>query len=86
MEARIARRPLVTLEEGRNIAVKLARAVAALHRSDLIHRDIKPDNVILERDVRSSSSISALCACPDWKMRRRGEHPRHRRLYGAGNV
>ena len=50
LETRIARRPSVTLEEGRNIAVKLARAVAALHRAGIIHRDIKPDNVILERD------------------------------------
>ncbi|MEW6436350.1 MAG: bifunctional protein-serine/threonine kinase/phosphatase [Pseudomonadota bacterium] len=49
LETRIARRPLLGLEEGRNIAVKLARAVAALHRADIIHRDIKPDNVILER-------------------------------------
>ncbi len=45
---RIARRPQVGLEEGRNIAIKLARAVAALHRAGIIHRDIKPDNVILE--------------------------------------
>jgi serine/threonine protein phosphatase PrpC len=50
LEARIARAPALGLEEGRNIAVKLARAVAALHRADIIHRDIKPDNVILERE------------------------------------
>jgi serine/threonine protein kinase len=36
------------LEEGRNIAVKLARAVAALHRAGIVHRDVKPDNIILE--------------------------------------
>ncbi len=48
LETRLARRPSVGLEEGRNIAVKLARAVAALHRAGIIHRDIKPDNVILE--------------------------------------
>ena len=48
LATRIARRPLVGLEEGRDITIKLARAVAALHRAGIIHRDIKPDNVILE--------------------------------------
>jgi serine/threonine protein phosphatase PrpC len=37
----------IGLEEGLGIATKLTRAVAALHRLDIIHRDIKPDNVIL---------------------------------------
>jgi serine/threonine protein phosphatase PrpC len=48
LETRLARSPALGLEEGRNITVKLARAVAALHRAGVIHRDIKPDNVILE--------------------------------------
>ena len=50
LETRMARRPAVGLEEGRNIAVKLARGVAALHRVGVVHRDIKPDNVILESE------------------------------------
>jgi len=40
----------VKLADGLAIAIKLTRAVAALHRLDIIHRDIKPDNVILLPD------------------------------------
>ncbi len=50
LETRLTRPPSLGLEEGRNIAIRLARAVATLHRDGVIHRDIKPDNVILEGD------------------------------------
>ena len=48
LERRLSRSPALGLEEGRAITIALARAVAALHRGGIIHRDIKPDNVILE--------------------------------------
>jgi serine/threonine protein phosphatase PrpC len=48
LEQRLARRPAIGLEELRNIGVKLARAAGALNRAGIIHRDIKPDNVMLE--------------------------------------
>jgi len=47
LEQRLNRSPQLSLTEGIGIATKLARAVATLHRAGIIHRDIKPDNVIL---------------------------------------
>lgn len=47
LEQRLKRAPQLSLGEGIRIATKLARAVATLHRAGIIHRDIKPDNVIL---------------------------------------
>jgi len=47
LERRLLRGPAVSLTAGLDIAQKLAKAIAAVHRVGIVHRDIKPDNVIL---------------------------------------
>lgn len=47
LEQRLKRTPAIALKEGVEIAIKLAKAVYALNRQRIIHRDIKPDNVLL---------------------------------------
>ena len=48
LEARMTHR--VPLTEALSIAIRLTRAIAALHRQGIVHRDIKPENVILTDD------------------------------------
>ncbi len=50
LEQRLKRAPRVTLEEGARLGMLLAKAVYALNRRDIVHRDIKPDNVMLTAD------------------------------------
>ncbi len=50
LEQRLSRRPGISPTVGIPIAVQLAKAIATLHRAGIVHRDIKPDNVIVRPD------------------------------------
>lgn len=48
LEERLKQPLKLSLEEGVDIGLKIAKAVYALNRLRIIHRDIKPDNVLLQ--------------------------------------
>ena len=48
LHTRLAQEGPFEIAEGIGVALRLSRAVSALHRAGVTHRDIKPDNVILE--------------------------------------
>jgi serine/threonine protein kinase/tetratricopeptide (TPR) repeat protein len=56
LESRLRRPEVIPLEEGAQICDQLIEGIAAIHGVGIIHRDIKPNNVMLE------PSGSGICA------------------------
>ncbi len=64
LEQRLSRAPKVDLAEGLSIASRLCRALSALHRCGVIHRDVKPDNIMLLRDGGLRLIDLGVCRAP----------------------
>lgn len=62
LRQRLTRRGTLLLEETLRIGIDLADALAALHESGLVHRDVKPDNVMLEGDHAMLIDLGLVCA------------------------
>ncbi len=75
LERRLLRRPALTLEEGRRVLTALARGAAALHRVGIVHRDIKPDNVMLANDGSPTLLDLGVVRLPGLEDDDRGEIP-----------
>lgn len=50
--------------EAVTLGIRLAKALAALHRLDIVHRDVKPDNVHLGRDGKLHLLDLGVACCP----------------------
>lgn len=46
----MADNPSPSLEEVRNLTEQMARGLQALHRMDILHQDLRPENVIIDKD------------------------------------
>ena len=55
---------LLSISACRTLAAQLLRAVGKLHQRNLIHCDIKPDNLLLGDDERLRLLDFGLCYCP----------------------
>ena len=86
LEHRLLRRPPVTLAAGLDLAIKLTKAVAALHRAGVVHRDIKPDNVILQPDGGLKLIDLGVARLPQLEDTELAEFARYPELHGAGIV
>ncbi len=81
LEARLVRGPAIRLAEGLRIGIGLAKGVAALHRAGIVHRDIKPDNVILSPEpngaVRARLIDFGVVRLPGVETEDEGPRPDH---------
>lgn len=50
LAARLRRSPPLAIDEALRITTEIARALEAAHRVGIIHRDVKPENILLEGD------------------------------------
>ncbi|HET9423925.1 MAG TPA: serine/threonine-protein kinase [Gemmatimonadaceae bacterium] len=57
LRTRIERHRAIAPQETRKLLVDLCQCLAATHRAGIVHRDIKPDNVILEADAMARALL-----------------------------
>jgi len=65
----------LSLTQGLEIAMHLVRALSMLHRRNILHRDIKPDNLLLNEDGDLRVLDFGLAYCPGLSTQPPGELP-----------
>jgi serine/threonine-protein kinase len=76
--ARLNRERRLPLDDALRIATEAARALAYAHQQQIVHRDVKPENILLTRDgttlVGDFGIARALAARDEQRLTRTGTH------------
>jgi eukaryotic-like serine/threonine-protein kinase len=65
LAGRLGRVGALSVDEGADLAAQLARGLDALHTAGILHRDVKPSNVLLEEDGTAALADFGLARAPD---------------------
>ncbi len=61
----VIEKDMVGQQEAVRIAINILHGVEHLHREKLLHRDLKPDNILLDGDVPKIADFGSICRMPD---------------------
>ena len=74
LAGRLLERGRLGLDETVDLAAQLARGLDALHARGILHRDVKPSNVLLAADGRAALADFGLARAGDWtRLTREGQ-------------
>ena len=68
LEDRLSRQGSLPLDEALRIVAEIATGLDALHRSGLVHRDVKPSNLMLYEDGRAAITDFGLAKGPAYTV------------------
>ena len=70
LKSYIAKKGQLEIKESIGIAIQVAQGMAAAHEQHIIHRDIKPQNMIISRDGKVKVQIwyCKSCVCTDTEL------------------
>ncbi len=71
----LAARRRLSPVEALSVAEQMLAAIAAAHRAGLVHRDVKPENVLVASPPSAGSLVDSVVKVADFGLTQPGQHP-----------